>query len=259
MTSLSKSDPRDSRLRLATLVQRSLLPTRCPQCQCADMAVRYLMLEGVGGDFYEFISFDHGNQGFLIGDVAGHGVESALTMAWIVGYVRKAEAEHAGPAGLIADLRGLLAQMDSEVASFCTAFYGIYDPSVRVLTYCNAGHPPPMLVHQSADELTHLDSHCLLVGPLPEHNCDDLERHATVIPGDRLALYTDGLTEVFNAAGQQWGAERLSGSLLETRHLSADKAAESILERARSFAGTERFTDDVTLIVIDFPEGRTHA
>jgi len=256
MPTSSASDIRNRSLRLAGLIQRSLLRGRCPQCQFTDMAVRYVPYESVGGDFYDFTLAGPGFPGFLIGDVSGHGVYAALVTAWVLGYVRNVKEEHPQPARLVAELRSLMAELaanpDAE-SLFCTAFYGIYNPTARVLTYCNAGHPTPLVIDRSGKQPTFLQSQCVLIGALPDVQCAGQERGTNIRPGDRLVLYTDGITEAFNANGEQWGSERLAGSVTETRHLPAEQAADIILDTVQRFSQPAGFRDDVTLILIDFP------
>lgn len=256
MHSSSISETQNRSLRLAGLIQRSLLRGRCPQCQFADVAIRYVPYDSVGGDFYDFTLAGPGCPGFLIGDVCGHGMYAALVTAWILGYVRNAKEEHRQPAGLVAELRSLmteLAEYPDNDGLFCSAFYGIYDPAARVLTYCNAGHPYPLLIDRSGEQPTFLQSQCVLVGVLPDVQCAGQELRIDIGPGDRLVLYTDGITEAFNPSTEQWGSERLASSVTETRHLSAEKASEVILDTVRRFSQPAGFRDDVTLILIDFP------
>ena len=91
-------------------------------------------------------------------------------------------------------------------ASSCSAFYGIYDPASRLLSYCNAGHPPPLLMDRSGQALRPLESQCMLIAAMSGPRCVGEERQVHIDPGSRLVLYTDGLVEVFNADGEQWGS-----------------------------------------------------
>lgn len=256
MPTSSAFDTQDRSVRLAGLIQRSLLRGRCPQCQFTDMAVRYVPYDSVGGDFYDFTLAGPGHPGFLVGDVSGHGVYAALITTWILGYVRNAKEEHPQPAGVVAELRSLMTELAEHPGAeglFCSAFYGVYDPAARILTYCNAGHPAPLLIDRSGKQSAFLQSHCILIGVLPDGQCAGQERGTDIQPGDRLVLYTDGITEAFNASGEQWGSERLAGSVTETRHLPAEQAADVILDTVRRFSQPAGFRDDVTLILIDFP------
>jgi len=127
-----------------------------------------------------------------------------------------------------------------------------YDASQRDLTYCNAGHPAPILIDADGQRVASLTSQCLLIAATTAEHCTGQEHHAEVPRGGRLALYTDGLIETFGREGRQWGAQHLNKVLRETRPLPAEEAADGILARAAEFAGDGGFQDDVTLILIDF-------
>ena len=256
MTPRSTSDAEVFSKRLARLVQRTLLRGRCPNCRFADMAVRYLPYEEVGGDFYDFTLVETGQPAFLVGDISGHGMAAALVTAWILGCVRKSKAEHPRPPDLIGDLRRLideLAEGLDDDAPSCSAFHGVYDPESRLLSYCNAGHPSPLLMDQSGQVVHFLESQCLLIAAMSGPRFVGQERHVEITPGSRLVLYTDGLIDVFNADGQQWGTPRLAECLADCRALPAEEAADAAIEAAKRFSSSGGFGDDVTVIILDFP------
>jgi len=209
----------------------------------------------VRGDFYDVTLIETGQNAFLIGDVSGHGMAAALISAWILGYVRKSKAAYPEPPHLLGDLRLLIGELSEEMdsdAPSCTAFYGLYDPPLRVLRYCNAGHPSPLLMDRTGQTIRPLESQCMLIAAATGAQCRGTQLDVEIASGSRLLLYTDGLVEVFSAAGEQSSPRRLMEQLAAVRALPAEKAADAIIESARQFSAPAGFRDDVTLLILDF-------
>jgi hypothetical protein len=189
-------------LRLAADVQRRMLPRHLPEIDPLHVAARYVPSFELSGDFYDFLSLD-GHLGVAIGDVAGKGVAASLLMASVRSSLRAYAQDLYDIDQIMARVNAALTRdtLDNE---FATLFYGVIDPVAMRLTCCNAGHEPPLLLR--GDEVIHLDIGGMIVGVDAgqeyERAVVDLE------PGDLLLLYTDGLIDARNDAGEAFGRKR---------------------------------------------------
>jgi sigma-B regulation protein RsbU (phosphoserine phosphatase) len=129
---------------------------------------------------------------------------------------------------------------------FATLFYGVLDPATRRLTYCNAGHEPPLLLRQG--KLSSLTAGGMIVGVDEKQEYD--KGLVDLLPGDLLLIYTDGLSEAFNFAGQKFGRQRIIEAMLQTEGHSAQQALNHVLWQMRRFVGLNRSPDDLTLVCI---------
>jgi anti-sigma regulatory factor (Ser/Thr protein kinase)/putative methionine-R-sulfoxide reductase with GAF domain len=185
-------DALDREHRSAVALQRSLLPDRLPELIGIETAARYLpALDEVGGDWYDVIDLPGGNVGLAIGDVAGHGLRAAALMGQLRTGLRAYALEGHAPGETLKRLDRLLQTISGR--GMATAAYGVVDPTTGALRYASAGHPPPILVRRGYDAelLTPISAPPL--GSLPFAAYHEVE--ATLLPGDTLLLYTDGLIE----------------------------------------------------------------
>ncbi len=240
----------EAELETARRIQSSILPQRAPQIPGLDVAMRYVPAASVAGDFYDFLAADTRRVGILVADVSGHGVPAAL-IASMVKVAFSSQAEHAGdPAVVLREMNRILFAHSPE--SFITAGYLFLDLPRRTLLYAGAGHPPLLLWRKSEGRVRAFRENGLVVGPFP----DSVYANAEFVlqAGDRLLLYTDGITEAENATGELYGEERLLGFLAANAALPAGRFADALLaELARWSGGSDRLRrDDVTLIVADF-------
>ena len=229
-------------LESVAAAQRMLLPARLPEVPGVDLAVAYRPARQAGGDLYDFIPLPGGRLGLFIADVTGHGAAAALLAAVVHGMVRA--CPHAGsPADLLAFVNDRLTAGDRDWRGrFVTAFYGVYDPATRTLTYANAGHPSPLLLSGGDAQSRPLDA----TGGLPlgiEPDLPFATGTASLRPGDVLVLYTDGVTEARDPDDEEWfGVGRLEDAVCRGR-ATADTVASRIVESVKaSRAGTPRPT-----------------
>ena len=236
-------------LQLAAKVQRRMLPQQPPDVAGVDVAARYVPSFDLSGDFYDFIRLGDGNWGFAIGDVAGKGIAASLLMASVRASLRAYAHDLYHLDEVIRRVNVALCR-DTLDAEFATLWYGVVDPLSRRLTYCNAGHEPPILVRNG--HLIPLDAGGMIVGVDREQRYDkgvlDLQR------GDLVLLYTDGLTDAMNDKQQRFGRPRMERTLLELagREGPPRAAAEDLQElvsRLRAHTGSRRGSDDVTLVL----------
>jgi sigma-B regulation protein RsbU (phosphoserine phosphatase) len=231
-------------LHLAADVQRRMLPRRMPDLPGYDLAARYVPSYELSGDFYDFVHLEH-SLGIGIGDVVGKGVAASLLMAGVRASLRAFAQDVYDLDEVIARVNRTLCRdtLDSE---FATLWYGTLDATTGRLTYCNAGHEPPLLLRDG--KLHALDEGGMIVGIDPAQLYDkgiwDLE------PGDTVLLYTDGLPDAMNPAGQRFGRERVEQLMHEVADRNANDALNHILWSVRQHTGPRRATDDTTLILI---------
>ena len=240
---------RTADLVLAQAVQQALLPKECPHCEGALMAARYRPAEHVGGDFYDFMHLGPEQIGLLIGDVIGHGINSALVMALLLGHLRANRPQRLHPAKVINEANDLLVKLgdDTDELMLCTMFYAVLDIPSRILFYLNAGHHPPLCCRQG--QVTSLTTNALLLGVQEfqaEEQCHQFE------PGDRMMLYTDGIIEARNSQGDLFSLERLTEILRKQCGNPAEQAVNNIFTELESFSSGQGPDDDATVVVLDF-------
>jgi len=231
-------------LHHAGQVQRRMIPDRPPDHVRIEFGQVYEPSLELGGDFFDFLTLGGGNVGVAIADVVGKGLPGALMMA----SVRSALRAHAHS---IFDLDEIVGQVnrhmcrDTQISEFATLFYGVFSPDGSRLTYCNAGHNPPLLLR--GDAFRELETGGMVIGVDPAARFDrgviDLRT------GDILVLYTDGVTEALDFNDVAYGVDRLRESILRYRDQSAMTLANQLLWDVRRFIGLSDQGDDITIVV----------
>ncbi len=236
---------------LAREVQQRLLPVRPPQVEGLDLAGASRYCDETGGDYYDFLTMPEGNGyrlGVVVGDVAGHGVSSALLMASARASLRQRIALGGSLDGILADVNGQLSRDVSASGQFMTLFVLLLDPDRGRIAWVRAGHDPAILYDPSADRFD------TLAGPGLPLGVDDAATYAVqhrggVADGTVVLLGTDGIWETFNPQGEMFGKERLFSLLRSRAGDRADTIRDGILEALRTFRGSAALEDDVTLVI----------
>jgi phosphoserine phosphatase RsbU/P len=238
----------DQELKVVGDIQRSLLPTELPRIPTMDVAAYYQTSRRAGGDYYDFFPLPGGKWGIFLADVSGHGTPAAVLMAITHSIAHTHPGPPAPPAEILTYLNHHLAKWyTSQTGTFVTAFYGVYDPLKRSLTYACAGHNPPRLMRCRERTLAVLNG----VNGLPlgvnatesYENCiQDLH------PGDHIVFYTDGITEARNPAGELFGTHRLDAALAGCSN-QASTVLDAVLRAVNEFAAGYPADDDRTLLV----------
>jgi sigma-B regulation protein RsbU (phosphoserine phosphatase) len=238
----------DFELKAVADMQRSLLPARMPKIPNLAVAAHYQTSRRAGGDYYDFFPLDDGRCGLFIADVSGHGTPAAVLMAVTHSLAHTFPGSHMGPGELLEHINRHLATLYTvQSDTFVTAFYGLFDPRDRSLTYASAGHNPPRLKRCQDGSLALLNgTRGLPLGILPTEKYG--EKTHQLMPGDQLVLYTDGITEAQNAAGEQFGLGRLD-KVLEHCNISVRDLLRSVLDALEEFTAGEPAHDDRTLLV----------
>ena len=230
----------------ARLIQRALLPTTLPTLQGIRIAAMWNPASGFGGDCYDVIRFDDDRVGVTIADVAGKGLPAALLMSNLQAAVRAFASEASTPQQVAASVNRLLCR-NIAVGKFVTFCYLVIDRARGILTFANAGHNPPLLVRGgSGGTVERLMTGGMVLGVMPD-TCYD-QHEVAILPGDRLVLYTDGIIEAENAAGDDYGETRLGEMAAAATSASPQAMLDRIFADVSAFAGGQ-FADDATLIV----------
>ena len=232
-------------LEIAKQVQARLFPQRLPLLNTLEYAGICIQAQQVGGDYYDFLDLGRGRLGMVIGDIAGKGIAAALLMANLQANLRSQCAIALDqPQRFLQSVNQLFYENTVESA-YATLLFAEYDDALRRLRYANCGHLPALLV-RSDNTLERLDSTCTVVGLFEEWECSIGE--CMLCPGDTLALYTDGVTESFNDAQEEFGEQRLIEVLRTGRELPSQALLASIVEHVQQFSSQEQY-DDITLLV----------
>jgi hypothetical protein len=240
-------------LELARQVQTELLPSRTEAYDAVGLATVYRPAEQVGGDFYDVFRLADERIAIVLGDVSGKGVPAALVMGVIKGAVRSSAWSESTPAHERESARlNLLLCENASGARYASMFWCHYEPRTRLLCYVNAGHCPPLLVGDRGHgpRVSSLDAGGPVLGILPAARYE--QARCEVCPGDVLVLYSDGLIEATNPAGEEYGEARLRDLLAAAGTGSPDQIRDAILASASTFLGAATPRDDVTLAVAEF-------
>jgi serine phosphatase RsbU (regulator of sigma subunit) len=232
-------------LEIARQVQYRLFPQTLPPLRSLDYAGMCLQARQVGGDYFDFLNLGRKRLGLVIGDISGKGMAAALMMANLQASIRSQCAiavDH--PQRLLQSVNQLFYAHTTENA-YATFFYAEYDDQARRLRYANCGHLAALLLRRD-DTLEWLGSTGLVLGLFDEWDC--ALRECQLAAGDILALYTDGVTEACNEAGEEFGEARLAAAARRHRGKPAPDLLEALVEEVRQFSPQEQY-DDLTLIV----------
>ena len=232
-------------LEIAKNVQSRLFPQTLPPLATVDYAGVCNQARQVGGDYYDFLDLGQNRLGFVIADISGKGIAAALLMANLQANLRSlcAIAEQQ-PVRLLRSVNQLFCENTTDGA-FATLFFAEYDDTTRTLRYANCGHLPALLL-RGDNTVARLEATATVLGIFKKWDCDVGE--CLLAPGDLLAFYTDGITESFNHADEEFGEPRLLDSLTRHRDLSPHAALTSILDEVLHFNPKEQH-DDITLIL----------
>ncbi|HET9178159.1 MAG TPA: SpoIIE family protein phosphatase [Terriglobia bacterium] len=241
-------------LEMARQTQARLLPQTPPALRTLDCHGGCFQAREVGGDYYDFLELGRERTGLVIGDVAGKGTAAALLMANLQAHLRNLSSTYwyrpytpmalEQPGRLLQAVNRLMYENTSEGA-YSTLFFAEFDDSTRRVRYANCGHPPA-LVLRSDNRVERLDSTSTVLGLFRGWDCAIGE--CQLLKGDTLALYTDGVTESMNDAGEQFGTRRLAEALWQNRDLPPPDLLSSLVDEVRRFSPREQ-KDDITVIV----------
>ena len=230
----------------ARQIQKQLLPEHPPAIDGWEITASNRPSRHVGGDYHDFLRLPDGQVGFAIADVSGKGVPAALLMSNLQAVLRVRTLDGLNPDTVVEDVNRQICR-NTGPESFISFFIAGLKAESGTLSYTNAGHNAPVLV-RSDGTVELLEDGGLLLGVFPEATYE--RGSARIEPGDCLALYTDGVTEASNPAGELFSEERLVEALLRHRGGSAAEVHEGVLKEVETFQEGLPLDDDLTLIVL---------
>jgi serine phosphatase RsbU (regulator of sigma subunit)/predicted enzyme related to lactoylglutathione lyase len=232
-------------LAIAKQVQARLFPQVLPSLRTLDYAGICIQAQQVGGDYYDFLSLGQDRVGLVVGDISGKGMAAALLMAGLQANLRSQCAVPLDQPQRLLQLVNQLFFENTTENAYATLFFSEYDDKLQRLRYANCGHLSPLLL-RTDNTVERLDSTGTVLGLFKEWNCSIGE--ARLCFGDTLALYTDGITEAFNNAAEEFGEQRLIEVMRRHREASSEALISLIVGEVQRFSGQEQH-DDITLIV----------
>jgi sigma-B regulation protein RsbU (phosphoserine phosphatase) len=236
----------------AQTIQRALQPTELPKrVKGLDVAMRLEPARELGGDFYDFLALEPHTLTVAVGDVSGKGVPAALYSAFAAELVRSRTFRRrytkvrTSPGAILESMNTILHERQLE-SYYCTLCYAHFDFKRRIVTMANSGLPYP--IHASADGCGQVHSPGVPLGSLPGITYDDIT--ISLQTGDVFVFYSDGISEAMNAAGGEFGTDRLIGVIEQQRALPAGEIADAILAAVNGFCGDAEQNDDRTVVVM---------
>ena len=245
-------------MEFARQVQARLFPQKLPALQTLDYAGICIQARQVGGDYYDFLGSHPGRLAFVLADVAGKGISGALVMANLQANLRSQYATALDdPQRLLNSVNHIFYENTSG-NSYATLFFATYEDASRVLCYINCGHLPALLLRANPSSrlpdssssmcaLEHLRSTSTVLGLFENWQASMAETR--LAPGDTLVLYTDGVTEATDHAGEEFGEGRLVDVVQMHLSLPPQLLIKAIVAEIQRFAGSEQ-EDDITLVIV---------
>ncbi len=236
-------------LQLARDVQASLIPSQTPQIPGWEFAAYWNPAREVAGDFYDFttnVGVTKMQHGIVIADVSDKGMHAALFMALTRSVLRAATTAGQSPAASVTQSNRLLCA-DSTGGMFVTLFYAQLDPATKEMTYVNAGHNPPFLFRAKEQAIEQLERTGIMLGFNEQVHFE--QRVAQFHAGDFIVFYTDGVTEAFNLADEQFGEERLLQLIRAGAMQSPAEMLQTLRRTLIDFIGDRAQSDDITIVI----------
>jgi phosphoserine phosphatase RsbU/P len=237
----------DREFQLAREIQQTFLPSHMPRIHGWDLDARWQTARTVGGDFYDIFRINGKKVGLVIADVSDKGMPAALYMTVTRTLIRSDARNTLSPAALLTRVNNMLV-VDAQNGMYVTAVYAVLDVETGVLTYANAGHNQPLLIHGNHGKVKRLHKGGMAMAVLEDNQYQD--HQLEIDPGDTLIFYTDGVTEQFSPDGEMFGEERLL-SMLESQTGQNVRAILDNLHRTlEEFRSGDPPSDDVTLLAM---------
>ncbi|NWG13320.1 MAG: PP2C family protein-serine/threonine phosphatase [Acidobacteria bacterium] len=247
----------EQQTELARKVQSDLLPPPNLTLPNLDFAAECVPAYQVGGDFYDVFTARDGRVAMALGDVSGKGLPASVVAGLLLGAVRSSDwMSGAGPHEAASAQLSELLRTRTSAERFASLFWCYYDPAARRLHYVNAGHLPPMLATRNGDrsfDVHRLEEGGPILGVLP--NVAYRQGSTAVSDDGLIVLYSDGVVEAENSAGELYGEERLQAAIAANAHRPSHEIRDEILGDVQQFLGKARAQDDLTLVVARLRSG----
>jgi len=233
-------------VRVSREIQLHFFPEGPPDIPGVDLSAVNIPSRVISGDYYDFIKIVDHHWGLVMADIAGKGVSAGLLMSAFRTALLSEIRNNFSLSTVLAKVNDLMWETTPE-NRFITAFYGVFDEKHRMITYCNAGHDPPLLL-RSDGTVEKLETGGMVLGVFPGRVYE--EGHVSLLPGDSLVLCTDGLTESPGPGNQQIGRDRIVDFLRQRKAESASAMVRGLVEWISGYRHEDSPPDDVSLIVM---------
>jgi len=237
-------------LDLAMEVQQNLLPNKDPEIQGLDIAGTSIYCEETGGDYYDYLSTGENGQKkicMVVGDVADHGIASALLMTTARAFLRQRTSRSGKLDQVVADVNLQLTRDVEESGRFMTLFICEIDRDNQIIHWVNAGHDPAMIYDRESGKFEELTGNALPLGVSDTAAYQKFNKE--IVPGQIVMIGTDGIWEAQNPTGKMFGKERFKAIIRENADQSAKDITQAVIKQVDSFCHPLEKTDDVTLVV----------
>ena len=238
-------------LMLAGEVQKSMLPTEMPLVRGLDIAGRNVSCDEIGGDYYDFIwrqESSKGNFSIVVGDISGHGVDSALLMTTARAFLRMRASQPGSISDIVTAMNNHLAQDTLDTGKFMTLFCLTIDPEEKYLEWVRAGHDPALVYSPDQDGFEELKGSGIALGVSDGVRYSE-NRKSGLVNGQIIAIGTDGIWEAFNTAGEMFGKERYQDIIRTHAGKSADQILDAVYRELNDFTLGRKSDDDITLVI----------
>lgn len=252
---LVESERLERELEIAASVQRSLLPSHLPQFEDFHFASYLRPARHVGGDFFDVIELDESHVGILLADVVDKSMHAALMMAVTRTLFRTASRHSLSPAAVAQAVHNGMLDISEDAKMFLTAFYGVIHRPTGSMRYVLAGHERP-LIYRPGDGVNWLPGKGRFLGMMDPLQLDEYVTHLR--RGDRMLIFSDGVTDAMNLADQPFGHERLAEAVLANQQTWGDALLRTIASVVSEWAGDAEHFDDLTMLLVETnPTGPT--
>ncbi len=236
----------EAQLQMAREVQERLLPEKPPRLKGYDISGICISTYDIGGDYFDYLPLNKNLTGIAIADVSGNGIPASLLMMGFKSLLLTSAAAHKDPSNVMMEMNRLIPELTRR-RDFITAIYGILDSQNHQFRYANAGHLPPLVRRAAGDiELEGEIGPGLNIIKESPYETNEIKLY----PDDLLLLYTDGVFEIFNSKGEDYGIDRLKDIVRKSSHLSSKLLIERIINATREYSNQNFYSDDFTLIAI---------
>jgi phosphoserine phosphatase RsbU/P len=237
----------EQEMRIAAEIQQALLPKMARAGTFFSAAAASIPCRSIGGDFYDYVDLPDGAMGFALGDVAGKGPPAALLSAMMQGIFAAQAASNDSPSQTISRVNLALYRRGIE-SRFVTLMYGAMNPDGR-LTYCNAGHNPPLII-TPGNSVRRLECGGPIVGLFDAATFE--EETVTLQPGDWLIVFSDGVSEAMSASADEYGESRIVSVVERNKSLEPRQLLEALFADVREFTRGAPQSDDITAMVLRY-------
>jgi sigma-B regulation protein RsbU (phosphoserine phosphatase) len=243
----------ETELEFSSEIQRALLPQQDPAIPGLEIAAFSRPAQIIGGDYFDFFQFHNGAHGLVIADVMGHGVSASLLMSSLQTALHTLVPDADSPSEVMQRVNRYYLH-NVNLTTFVTVFLGQFDPATQMLTYCNAGHNPPLLYRQGTNgdgQASWLQPTGAAIGVVEDYAIR--AEQVGLQAGDILLLYTDGLTEAINPGQEQLGKDRLAQLITRNASLPVRDLVASVRQELADFIEGGTLADDETILVCKVP------